>query len=307
MKSSSGSRKTQAWREFEQLVAQIEQQLAPGAVVRCPDRIRDLVTGRLREVDASIRLPVGSASVLVTIECRKRRGVQDDTWIEQLATKKAKIGAAMTIAVSAKGFSPSAKKTAALHEIELRQLVDRAAEEIVRELLAGIQVTVTVGSYQVIGVGFSVPDEVMPQKEFEALLTPLVEQRGFVTVADDVMRTAGVTFRELVGAFDTVEAPVDGPPLTKIFPAHLPQIVSVPSPAGNVPVSELQFHVQFTRRKLPAAAAKFHEYSSPDGVIRRMIEAKPLRRTVRTGGFTLSWKLLRWARLLTISRGLTRA
>ena len=50
------------WRQFELLAARIERTLAPsGAVVRSPDRLRDLVTGSLREVDASIRVQVGSA------------------------------------------------------------------------------------------------------------------------------------------------------------------------------------------------------------------------------------------------------
>ena len=97
------------WREFERLVARIERDLAPrGAVVRSPDRVPDLVTGSLREVDASIRFTVGSAPILITIECRRRAAVQDDTWIEQLAAKKEKVGAAKTIAVSASGFSEPA-------------------------------------------------------------------------------------------------------------------------------------------------------------------------------------------------------
>ena len=88
------------WRQFERLVARIERDLAPkGAVVRSPDRLPDLVTGSVREVDASIRFTVGSAPILITIECRRRAAVQDDTWIEQLAAKKEKLGAAKTIAV----------------------------------------------------------------------------------------------------------------------------------------------------------------------------------------------------------------
>lgn len=111
------------WRQFEKLVARIEKMAAPlGAAVKSPDRIPDLVTGELREVDASIRYQIGTTPILITIECRKRNRKQDDTWIEQLATKRAKIGAAKTIAVSSTGFSGSAHKTARLHNIELRQL-----------------------------------------------------------------------------------------------------------------------------------------------------------------------------------------
>jgi len=118
-------------QQFEQLVARIEAAAAPlGAVVKSPDRIRDLTTGRLREVDASIRYKVGTVDVLITVECRKRSRKADDTWIEQLATKRAKLGAAKTIAVSARGFSSSAARTAAYHGIELRTLSEVSAVEI---------------------------------------------------------------------------------------------------------------------------------------------------------------------------------
>lgn len=48
------------WRRFEKLVARIERVLAPkGAIVKSPDKIEDILTGSLREVDASIRMKVG--------------------------------------------------------------------------------------------------------------------------------------------------------------------------------------------------------------------------------------------------------
>lgn len=120
-----------AWREFEELVAHIEHQLSPkGAVVTSPDRIRDKVTGRMREVDASIRFQVGSVPILITIECRRRSKTQDDTWIEQIATKREKIGAQQTIAVSSTKFSASAIATARQYGIELRCIDDITDRDI---------------------------------------------------------------------------------------------------------------------------------------------------------------------------------
>jgi hypothetical protein len=110
-------------RAFERLVALIEHEAAPrDATVTTPDRIRDLVTGRMREVDAAIRFKVGSAEVLITVECRMRKRAADDTWIEQLATKRLRIGAAKTIAVSSTRFTRSAIESAKHHGIELREL-----------------------------------------------------------------------------------------------------------------------------------------------------------------------------------------
>lgn len=119
------------WRQFEELVARIEAAATPrGAVVKSPDRIRDSVTGKLREVDASIRYRLGTVDILITIECRRRGRREDDTWIEQLASKRAKVGAAKTIAVSSSGFSDSARRTAEQYGIELRTLSEVSASEI---------------------------------------------------------------------------------------------------------------------------------------------------------------------------------
>lgn len=112
---------TKASRDFEQLVARIEGVLAPsGAVVISPDRIPDIITRVAREVDASVRVQVGSVSLLITIECRDRVDVEDVTWIEQLATKQKHVGAAHTVAVSSKGFTKPAIAAARAHGISVR-------------------------------------------------------------------------------------------------------------------------------------------------------------------------------------------
>ncbi|MEQ8249543.1 MAG: restriction endonuclease [Alphaproteobacteria bacterium] len=128
---SDRRRKDPEWREFERLVARIESDAGPrGITVTCPDRIRCKVTGRLREVDASIRSRVGTAEMLVTVECRKRAAIQDVTWIEQLVTKKRAIGADRTIAVSSAGFTDSAQKIAEQNGISTRNLSDIAADDL---------------------------------------------------------------------------------------------------------------------------------------------------------------------------------
>jgi hypothetical protein len=120
------------WRQFEQLVARIEADAGPlGLTVTSPDRIRCRTTGRLREVDASVRTQVGTSSILITIECRKRRAKQDVTWIEQLSAKKHAIGVARTIAVSSSGFSPEAEAAARHHGIDLHRLSEVSAAEII--------------------------------------------------------------------------------------------------------------------------------------------------------------------------------
>jgi hypothetical protein len=116
------------WRQFEQLVARIERDADQlGLAIKAPDRVRCLVTNRLREVDASVRTREGE---LITLECRKRRGSQDVTWIEQLATKRRSLGATKTIAVSARGFSSSAYALARENCIELKTLDELEPHEL---------------------------------------------------------------------------------------------------------------------------------------------------------------------------------
>ena len=56
------------------------------AHAQAPDtKAQDKETKKEREVDVSIRYPVGSVSILITVECRRRGRVEDCTWIEQLA------------------------------------------------------------------------------------------------------------------------------------------------------------------------------------------------------------------------------
>src|SRR5262249_29084678 len=95
------TKKSKAWRVFESLVARIDRMLCTaGVTVKSADEIKVLVAGQMREGDASIRHQIGSVPILVTLECRRRGKMQDDTWIEQLDKKREKRGAAKTIAVS---------------------------------------------------------------------------------------------------------------------------------------------------------------------------------------------------------------
>jgi hypothetical protein len=122
-------------REFEELVTSIEKGLAPlGAVVKSPDFIPDRVSGKNREVDASIKYTIGSVPILITIECRDRVAKQDITWLEQIKSKRDSVRANQTIVVSKEGFSKEAKAFAALENIQIRQLSDVTDQDILKAL-----------------------------------------------------------------------------------------------------------------------------------------------------------------------------
>lgn len=152
------------WRLLEKLARSIEHAIAPGAIVKSPDRLLDHDTGEMREVDVSIRYHVGSVQILIIVECRKHKSTQDVRWIEQIATKKAAVGAHAAIAVSTSGFSQPAQEKAAKRGVELRQ-VKRIEDAHVEEWFRGINVTLHYLTYQALTVGIIWPDSKRPFTE----------------------------------------------------------------------------------------------------------------------------------------------
>ena len=60
-------------RVLEMLTARIDGSVSGlDVIVKSPDHLEDKVAGGTREVDVSLRSTVGSAEVLVIIECRDR-------------------------------------------------------------------------------------------------------------------------------------------------------------------------------------------------------------------------------------------
>lgn len=134
-KSSTGK----PWKQFEKLVAKIEESLCPkGAIVTLDDKVEDIRHGVMRQVDATIRYKIGSVDIFIAIECRKRESKQDARWIEELNTKKMNIGADKIIAVSSAGFSEYAFKMAKGYGISLRKIDKINPDRLLDEYLLKI-------------------------------------------------------------------------------------------------------------------------------------------------------------------------
>src|SRR5260370_41864414 len=143
------------WREFEKIVARMEASLCPqGIKVTSPDHVRDVVTETSREVDASLRYQIGSSQVLITVEYRDRKGVEDVQWIEQLVTKQRDIRADKCIAVSSAGFSKAAIQKGKHHGIEIR-LVQNVMEEDVLAWFDNLFIDVEYHTFSLYGVNFA--------------------------------------------------------------------------------------------------------------------------------------------------------
>jgi len=266
-KRAKDRRATPEWREFERFVAMIEAGLGHrGALIRCPDRLRDAVTGKLREVDACLRHPDGT---LVIIECRLRKRVQDDTWIEQLATKREKVRAHVAVAVSSEGFSASAIKTAAYYGILLRQMADVTTDEVAAQWVRGWDAGLLQERVRPQALALfceKASGEVAVQTalapEFEKALHKDVDAPVAFRVADG----APFSLRQLLERVKTDDVPVDGRAYERDLKADAkPGEYYIETADGRRNLAKLHLVATIQRTKLPPENAKYHEYTTPDG------------------------------------------
>lgn len=264
------------WKQFELLMTRVEAALAPkGAIVRSPDRVPDLLTGSLRQVDGSIRFKVGSAPILITLESRRHEAIQDDTWIEQLATKKEKIGAAKTIAVSSSGFTEPAKITARAKGIELRQLREITDQEILSWLPSSVILTkiglhLTLKKITAELNGAALPDnEYVFQRDEDGNIRALIriEDNKFVSPYD--------VLNLLLRMNTFSEVPPDGTKRTYLTTANLPEnTLQVQTDKGPQTIRSISFELECWHivDTSSLSAGKYYEYSDPDGVILQRAE-----------------------------------
>lgn len=144
-----------AGRDLENIVASLERIIAgTGIEIKSPDYILGVKTNIQREIDISLRAQVGSVKILVIIECRDRKNVEDVTWIEQLSSKREDVLASKVIAVSSNGFSQTAKTLAQMNGVELRTI-----EELNKDLLIEwFKFKIFVDSAVLTGVEFGVSE-----------------------------------------------------------------------------------------------------------------------------------------------------
>ncbi len=263
-------------RAFEELITRIEQTLAPsGAIIKSPDYIKDRVTKRLREVDASIRIPDAGSTRLITVECRDhRKGRQDDRWIEQLVTKKDKIGAFRTIAVSSTGFSNSAIASARHFGIDLRQLDQITDAEIAQEWAAVSAFKMAIIRVDYFAFEIAVFDSNGEPITGDDLPVDMLESLRADLTNTKFLSKSGVP--ELISAADLShlfdgprdELKEDGDPIrlraTCDFSHGNWGEWFIDTVTGPKALSRVEICYEFNKRSLPAAIDSVKQYRSPD-------------------------------------------
>jgi hypothetical protein len=112
------------WKRFEELVANIQQELAGDAKVTLNDKIIGKRTGTPRQIDISIRKNVGQFEVLIVIDCKDYAKPLDVKGVEEFMGLAQDVGAHRAAMVAAQGYTETAKRRAEDAGIELYRVVD---------------------------------------------------------------------------------------------------------------------------------------------------------------------------------------
>jgi len=132
------------WKDFEILVAQIQQQTAPNAKVDHNQKIKGK-SGRTRQLDVVMRTKVGLHEVMVVLECKRHKRRVGIEKVEAFANKLKDVGAHQGAMVSPKGFDAGAIAAAKEHNIGLwsyREALDADWEALFKPT-AWVHFTVT--------------------------------------------------------------------------------------------------------------------------------------------------------------------
>ena len=293
---SSRNKRSPEWREFEKLVARIEKDAGPaGVAVKSPDRVRCKTTGRLREVDATVRSVAGTSNILVTIECRKQKHRQDVRWIEQLATKKQLIGAARTLAVSSTGFSADACKVAATLGIDLRVISDVSIDDL-NKLIALDFVLLNHKSASILSVGLKyfrnekwtlpnseVFDQVLPQDTDVDLPIFCNTSTALRWSLNDLWKQV----QESVDPFTGIERNGEIVVRTACFPFAGNVVVETPAGSQVLGDAVISFSLSIRVEQVSLNAATKIQYTSPEGLALQRVEFKSLDHDTADVGITL--------------------
>jgi Restriction endonuclease len=163
-------KKSPLWRDREKIAARIEGLLAPmGAVIKSPDWLADINTGQKRQVDVSIRYKIGTATILIFVECRLRGKKDDQTWIEQLPTKRENLGADKVIIVSSKRLTEPALELARRKSIEVR-LLSELSNDIVKTWLQSVAIRVSRLAWQPLTIELDCRNPNLTEEELQCAL-----------------------------------------------------------------------------------------------------------------------------------------
>jgi hypothetical protein len=112
------------WKKFEKLVAKVQRDLSPNALVLWDQYLQGKKTKVKRQIDILVKQNVGQFELLIAIDCKDEATPIDVKAVEETIGLFQDIEANKGAIVSAKGFTKAAKNLARNTGIELYCLID---------------------------------------------------------------------------------------------------------------------------------------------------------------------------------------
>lgn len=113
-----------AGKELEQLVAAIQKQLAPTAVVEHDVKLMGKITETHRQIDVLVKQKIGQYEMRIAIECKDYAKPVDVKGVEEFHGLLEDVGVEKGAMVCPAGFSVTAKKRAKMYGIDLYKPID---------------------------------------------------------------------------------------------------------------------------------------------------------------------------------------
>lgn len=261
--------------------------------VKSPEYVVGQDSGETREIDVSVRGKFASTEIFVMFECRRREGVEDVRWVEQVATKRGDVKASRAVMVSSSGFSAGARRMADRLNVELRTVRELTPAELAATALPHqVQSATLTLSLAHLGVGLTVKG--LPADKVRQLqLSPEVGQRRGVdfekwilhrkidgtpvsvlaAAAHFIALNGPQLLAHLVGPLSTGKASKRMQLRANYLPSDRYQMETA---VGRVDIEALTFAGDVTAEVTGAAATKATEYLRDDGtVISRNVSVLP--------------------------------
>ena len=112
------------WRQLEELVADIQRDLAPGAEVLHNVKLKGRLSGVDRQIDVLVRQSIGQYEMKIAIDCKDHASAVDVKGVEEFFGLVNDVGAHQGAMVSPKGFTAAAKSRAQGYGMALYSPVD---------------------------------------------------------------------------------------------------------------------------------------------------------------------------------------
>lgn len=157
------------WKQLEHLVAAIQKELAPDAIVKHNVKLPGTQSETERQIDVLVEQNIGQYTMRIVIDCKDYASPVDVKGVEEFFGLVQDVGAHKGALVCPKGFTKSAKKRAKKLQIELYSPIDTESHKWTATVTAPVLCDFR-ATYMSFGISVSAPKPFRMPMDFYTLL-----------------------------------------------------------------------------------------------------------------------------------------